>query len=50
MIGSIVARHMATLHELDTVYSFEDALNMEEIIIVQNYNEWAAMEEARKKQ
>lgn len=40
---------MATMHELDTVYGYEDALNMAEIIQVQNYNEWVAMEDARKK-
>jgi hypothetical protein len=40
---------MATLHELETVYSLEDALNMREIIAVQDYNEWVVMEEARKK-
>jgi hypothetical protein len=35
------------LHELQTVYSLEDALDMTEMITVQNYNEWAAMEAAR---
>lgn len=47
LVGVIVARRLATLHELQTVYSYEDALNMAEVIIVQNYNEWAAMETAR---
>lgn len=44
LIGVIVARRLATLHELDTVYSYEDALNLAEIIMVQNYNEWVAAE------
>lgn len=48
LIGVIVARRLATLHELETIYSYEDALNLTEIILVQNYNEWAAMEAARK--
>lgn len=43
----IVARRLATLHELETVYSYEDALNMAEVLTVQNYNEWAAMEAAK---
>jgi hypothetical protein len=38
LVGVIVARRLATLHELETVYSYEDALNMAEIITVQNYN------------
>lgn len=42
-----MARRLATLHELETVYSFEDALDMAEIITVQNYNEWVAMEAAK---
>lgn len=42
-----MARRFATLHELETVYSYEDALNMAEVITVQNYNEWAAMEAAK---
>jgi hypothetical protein len=47
-VGVIVARRLASLHELETVYSYEDALNLAEIIAVQNYNEWAALEAARK--
>lgn len=47
LIGVLIARDKATLHELQTVYSYEDALNMAEVITVQNYNEWAAMEAAK---
>ncbi|MDL2315515.1 hypothetical protein LJC59_00330 [Desulfovibrio sp. OttesenSCG-928-A18] len=47
IIGIIVARRLATLHELQTVYSYRDALDMAEIIVVQNYNEWLAMENGR---
>jgi len=49
LLGLVVARRLATLHELDTVYSYEDALNMAEIITVQDYNQWLAMEAARVK-
>ncbi len=45
----IVTRKLASLRELQTFYSYEDALNLREAISVQNYNEWAAMEAARKK-
>lgn len=43
--GTVVGRGLATLHELETVYSLQDALKMEEVIKVQNYNEWVALEE-----
>ncbi len=46
-MGVLIARKMATLHELETVYSYEDALNMMEIIVVQNYNEWVAGENSK---
>jgi hypothetical protein len=46
-MGVVVARRLATLHELDTVYSLEDALNLMEIITVQNYNQWWAGEVSR---
>jgi hypothetical protein len=47
-MGVLIARDKATLHELQTVYSYEDALNMAEIITVQNYNEWVAMERTKR--
>ena len=49
MIGVIVTRRLATLHELQTVYSLDDAADLYEIAAVNNYNEWRASEEARKK-
>ena len=48
LLGLLVARKMATLHELQTVYSYEEALDMAEAIAVQNYNEWVAMETRRR--
>ena len=41
-----MARRLATLRELETVYSYEDALNLAEVIMVQNYNEWVAQAQA----
>ena len=49
LMGAIIARRLATLHELDTVYSYRDALDLYEIITVQNYNEWVETEEAKNK-
>ena len=43
-----MGRGIATLHELETVYSLPDALNMLEVVTVQNYNEWVAMEAAKR--
>lgn len=47
LFSAIIMNKLATLHELETVYSYEDALNMVEAISVNNYNEWVASEEAR---
>jgi len=49
MIGVIVSRRLATLHELQTVYSIDDAVDLYEIAAVNNYNEWRASEEAKRK-
>lgn len=49
VFAAVIGRNLATLRELETVYSLPDALNLLEIITVQNYNEWAVMEESRKK-
>jgi hypothetical protein len=34
---------------MQTYYSYDDALDMAEIIQVNNYNEWAATEDSRRK-
>lgn len=39
LIATIVVEKLATYHELDTVYSLEDALDMFEIIAVNRENE-----------
>ena len=49
MIGVIITRRLATLHELQTVYSIDDAADLYEIAAVNNYNEWRASEEAKRK-
>ena len=46
MVGAVVGQRLATLHELETVYSLRDALDLMEIITVQHYNEWVASQEA----
>ena len=49
MIGVIITRRLATLHELQTVYSIDDAADLYEIAAVNNYNEWRTSEEAKRK-
>lgn len=46
-IGTVVSRHLATLHELDTIYSYEDLLDLYEIIVIDNINELRALEHAK---
>ena len=48
LIGVIVTRRLATLHELQTVYSLDDAYDLYEIAVVNNYNEWRHAEEMRQ--
>ena len=49
LIGTIISSGKATLNELRTVYSLEDAFLIWEADIVPKYNEYRAMEESRKK-
>jgi hypothetical protein len=46
--AAIVARRYASLYELETIYSMGDALDMYEIIAVNNYNEAAYSEAAKR--
>ena len=46
---SLFARMAATLHELDTVYGYEDALDMAEVLLVTDYNEWIMHKQAEKR-
>lgn len=49
VVAAVVGEGLATLCEMQTVYSYEDALDLAEIIGVRRYNEWAAAKEARKR-
>jgi len=46
--AAIIARRYASLYELQTIYSMGDALDMYEIIAVNNYNEAAYSEAAKR--
>lgn len=49
VIGALISEKYATLYELQTVYSLEDAYNMADVIKVNNYNAWAQSKESEKK-
>lgn len=42
LIGRLVSGGMASLIELQTVYSLEDAMQLDEILKIKNYHEWLA--------
>lgn len=48
-IGTIIAERYATLRELTTVYSLEDAFDIWETIAVTNMNRYLAMKHAQKR-
>lgn len=39
MIGNIISRRLATLHQLETVYGTEDMYKLMDIIAVDDYNQ-----------
>lgn len=49
VIGVLVANRIATLNELKTIYSMEDAMDMYEAFIIPKYNEWREMQSAKNK-
>jgi hypothetical protein len=44
-VGVVVSRRLATLYELDTIYSYEDMLDLYEIVVINNINEQRAWKE-----
>jgi len=44
MLAAIINNKLATLHELQTVYSIEDAYDLLEVLIVDNNNARVARE------
>lgn len=48
LIAVLVANKYASLHELKTVYTLEDAYDLFEILAVTRYNEFLAVEHANE--
>lgn len=48
LIGQIISSGKATLHELRTIYTLEDAFMIWEADIVPKYNEYMASKRANK--
>jgi hypothetical protein len=44
MFASVISKNMATIKELQGYYSMEDVLDMYEIILVDNYNNYVLNE------
>ena len=49
VVGTLINQGMASLGELEERYSFEDALDMIELLNVRNYNQWATNETAKQR-
>ena len=49
IMAAVMSRRLATLRELQTYYSYVDVLDMNEVLTVRDYNEWAAHEEAKRR-
>lgn len=46
LLATIISEKQATLHELKTIYTLEDALNIWEVIAVKRANEYLAAKHA----
>lgn len=49
MLGSLITNHMATLYELQTIYSYQDAIVLYDILLTNNANELRAIRYFNKK-
>lgn len=49
LLSLLIGEGLATLLELETVYSYEDALMMAEALSVKRYNEWLGSKKAQEK-
>jgi hypothetical protein len=47
LIGSLIAEGKATLHELNTVYTLEDAIDIYEAVATMKFNEYTASKYAQ---
>lgn len=48
LIGTIVEAGKATLNELKTIYTLEDALVIWECIVIPRFNSWMAAEREKR--
>jgi hypothetical protein len=49
LTAALVSHGLATLIELQTVYSYGDAQDLYEILTVRGYNEWLLNERAKRR-
>lgn len=48
LTSSLISHGAASLHDLQTTYSYGDALDLLEIVNVRNYNQWTVYESAKQ--
>lgn len=49
MVGSVITERLASLAELQTIYSYEDALILYDILLTNRANDWLKYEFYEKK-
>lgn len=44
--GRLISAGLASLAELKTVLTYEDAVNLDEVLLLRNYHQWLAAKSA----
>jgi hypothetical protein len=48
-VGRLISARLASLAELKTVLTYEDAVNLDEVLLLDNYHKWLAAKQAEEK-
>ena len=49
LAGRLISARLASLAELKTVLTYEDAVNLDEVLLLDNYHKWLAAKQAEEK-
>ena len=49
LAGRLVSARLASLAELKTVLTYEDAVNLDEVLLLENYHKWLAAKQVEEK-
>lgn len=47
IFGTLISHKLATLHEIKTIYTYNDCLDLLDIILVDNHNEYLIHESSK---